>query len=466
MSKVVILPTKNEEESIARVLNEVSKINVDIVVLADDSSDNTRNVALEVSKTLGINTIICVGVGNESPTIKKAISELSEDSLIAIVDADGSQDVSIIPKMFGELDRDTGLVVGSRYAKNGDRGSSTVFSSFGNTFARIVLGLKTKELTSRFVVGTKNMLLQYCDWEGRGEDSIELIYNVEKAGYAVKEVPFAHVQRFGGESKTNVPKYLWKYFWKVIERKVKEWKPYSDDYIQRGIQQKFVEEDIDEEAGFLAKTIGFCQIPIYLIMSFPARIPIVEQFYAMVAINWPRGIAGFWLRTCYHKHKFGGCGQDVFIDYGTTIFNHQSVYLRNNIHIDERISIIAASGILQIGNFVHIAGSCCLQCKGGIEIGEYSTISYLSKIYSATNYYKNEEGEFVSCSAMAPCVDQFVIRKKVLVGKYSFVGAGCTLIPGSSVGDFTTIGANSVVNQEIPSMVMAAGCPAFVRKTL
>jgi len=50
----------------------------------------------------------------------------------------------------------------------------------------------------------------------------------------------------------------------------------------------------------------------------------------------------------------------------------------------------------------------------------------------------------------------------VEVGEGAFVGAGATVIPGKRIGAWTTIGAGSVVIQDIPDFAVAVGNPARI----
>lgn len=54
--------------------------------------------------------------------------------------------------------------------------------------------------------------------------------------------------------------------------------------------------------------------------------------------------------------------------------------------------------------------------------------------------------------------------KPITVGKNSWIGEKCTILAGVTIGEFTTIGAASVVTKSIPSNCMACGNPAVVKK--
>jgi acetyltransferase-like isoleucine patch superfamily enzyme len=51
---------------------------------------------------------------------------------------------------------------------------------------------------------------------------------------------------------------------------------------------------------------------------------------------------------------------------------------------------------------------------------------------------------------------------EVTVGEGTFVGIGATVIPGRALGDWSTVGAGSLVSKDIPAGVTAVGVPARV----
>lgn len=53
----------------------------------------------------------------------------------------------------------------------------------------------------------------------------------------------------------------------------------------------------------------------------------------------------------------------------------------------------------------------------------------------------------------------------VLLKKGCYIGAQCSILPGVTVGEFSIIGAGSVVTEDIPAYSMAMGAPARVIKT-
>lgn len=56
------------------------------------------------------------------------------------------------------------------------------------------------------------------------------------------------------------------------------------------------------------------------------------------------------------------------------------------------------------------------------------------------------------------------IFERVRIGDWSFLGAGCIVLPGSTIGKYCIIGAGAVVKGDIPDYSVVAGNPARIIK--
>jgi len=233
---------------------------------------------------------------------------------------------------------------------------------------------------------------------------------------------------------------------------------YSGKYVARGRKKSYIEKDV--ESGILDELISLVTAWIYLIGTIPCRIPVLDQLIEFVVTDWPRGRVGFLLRAIYWKSKLGYMGQDVFIDRGVTIFpDPKNVFIGNGTHIDTNVTIISG-GTLDIGREVHIASNVVLNSKPFMEIGERACISANSSVYASTNYYVNNEGERMSFSACAPDDEQCVELVGFRMGKYSFIGANCVVIPNAELGDYSVLGAGSFLNKKIEDYQIFVGMPS------
>jgi maltose O-acetyltransferase len=56
--------------------------------------------------------------------------------------------------------------------------------------------------------------------------------------------------------------------------------------------------------------------------------------------------------------------------------------------------------------------------------------------------------------------------KDIYIGDGVWIGYGSLILPGVKIGDGTIIAAGSVINRNIPDYVLAAGCPAQIKRRI
>ncbi|SFM05068.1 acyltransferase [Pelosinus propionicus] len=93
-----------------------------------------------------------------------------------------------------------------------------------------------------------------------------------------------------------------------------------------------------------------------------------------------------------------------------------------------------------------------VQAIGKIEIGDYTRIAAYSRLLCSNhNIYDHREH----------------IEGKILIGRYCWLGIGCTILPNVILGDHTIVGAGAVVTKSFPDgYCVVAGNPAKVVKYL
>ncbi len=98
---------------------------------------------------------------------------------------------------------------------------------------------------------------------------------------------------------------------------------------------------------------------------------------------------------------------------------------------------------------------------------KYSTEPYLITIgnhVSATMVrFETHDGGIWCFRDEYPEID---IVKPIVIGNNVYIGYGCIVLPGVTIGDNVVIGAHSLVSKDIPSNSVAVGSPARVIKSL
>ena len=148
------------------------------------------------------------------------------------------------------------------------------------------------------------------------------------------------------------------------------------------------------------------------------------------------------LRNQILHNLFGFCGENVrvnqpiFVDYGCNV---------------------------SLGRNSLININCTLLDAGKITIGENTLIGPDVKIYTTIHPLIAEERTYIDESGQSANRTQ---TAPVVIGNHVWIGGGVIILPGVTIGDYTVIGAGSVVTRSIPSRVVAYGNPCRVRKRL
>jgi len=207
-----VIPTKNEEETIGRLLSKLDRMGYNCIVV-DDSFDSTVEVARKIMPNGRLN--IFRGYGVESPSV--ALGVTAAEEYVVVMDADGSHPPEVVSELVRAIEEGAEIAVASRYCNGGSRGPCTFYSPLGNMVARAIMGLRTKDITGRFFACRKGVFLTNSSWSGAGEDLLDFFYNVEKKGYNIVEVPYEFKDRVAGNTtKSNLRAIIWRYLRRSI----------------------------------------------------------------------------------------------------------------------------------------------------------------------------------------------------------------------------------------------------------
>ncbi len=211
---LIIVPTYNEAENLAKLLEAVHKIvpQVDFLIVDDNSPDGTGQLADELSEK---DSRISVLHRQEKEGLGKAYVAgfkwaLERDyQIIFEMDCDFSHRPEHLPEFLDAIQTND-LVLGSRYIAGGGTANwgvlRKIISGGGNLYARTVLGLKIKDLTGGFKCFRRSVLealpldglmsYGYCF-------QIELTYRASLKGFAIQEIPILFPDREVGQSKMS-----------------------------------------------------------------------------------------------------------------------------------------------------------------------------------------------------------------------------------------------------------------------
>jgi dolichol-phosphate mannosyltransferase len=218
---VVLIPTYNESESIRNLIKELQSLDIDIIVIDDESPDDTAKLVrnLNYSNVEVIDNGQKKGIGVAYVSGFKIAIDIGYE-LIATMDADGSHLVDDLQKMLRSASN-SDVVMGTRWIMGGSVVNWSlhrrVLSRCGTWYAQKVLGLPYKDLTGglRVYKGTTLGKLNLDSIRSNGYCfQIEMIRAFSSLEAVINEVPITFIEREQGESKMSRG-IAFEAFWRV-----------------------------------------------------------------------------------------------------------------------------------------------------------------------------------------------------------------------------------------------------------
>lgn len=165
---------------------------------------------------------------------------------------------------------------------------------------------------------------------------------------------------------------------------------------------------------------------------------------------------GYYTSLELRAFGFARVGEGCMIARNCTIIGLANITIGDNVRIDGFTSIIAPAGKVRIGSHVHIATACMLGARGGIEIGDFSSLSQGVRIFTAIDDFS---GRRMSNSQVPDDVLGVQVAP-VTLGAYVPIGSGTIVLPGVTIGEGAAVGAMSLVPRSLDGWAIYAGNPA------
>ncbi len=146
-----------------------------------------------------------------------------------------------------------------------------------------------------------------------------------------------------------------------------------------------------------------------------------------------------------HSTIYAGSRMGNFLMTGTSVVIREDNIIGNNVSIGTSTVLEVGN---RIGNNVRIHSSCFF------EMTEIADDVFIGPCVVAS------DDPHPPCPRFRDCVGG------PRIGKGVSIGANSTLLPGIKIGEFSLIGAGSVVTKDIPPGVVAAGNPAKIIKNI
>jgi glycosyltransferase involved in cell wall biosynthesis len=143
----IVMPAKNEADTIANVVNPARRIfvNAEIIVVDDGSSDKTAQLASDAGAQV-ISHPVSLGNG---AAVKTGVRAAKGDVLV-LMDGDGQHSATEIPPLLELLDRGYGMIVGARDSGSHANVGRLFANGVYNGLASLISGHRILDLTSGF----------------------------------------------------------------------------------------------------------------------------------------------------------------------------------------------------------------------------------------------------------------------------------------------------------------------------
>ena len=137
----------------------------------------------------------------------------------------------------------------------------------------------------------------------------------------------------------------------------------------------------------------------------------------------------------------------------------EDVWIESPFHCDYGENIY-------IGKHTFINMNCVFLDSAEIRIGEDGLIGPNVQLYTVFHPLQASERIVAGSTSGSNRARYRTRAKPIQIGSRAWIGGSTIVMPGVTIGDDVTIGAGSIVTQDIPSNVLAFGQPCRVRQQL
>ncbi len=213
----IVIPTFNEAENLPTLAEQLWSLplaGLRILIVDDGSPDGTGDVADRLARAHPgkmdvVHRAAKLGLGSAYITGFRRALEAGAEAVVQM-DADFSHSPSYLPGFADALEL-ADAVFGSRYVPGGridERWSwqRLLLSSFGNAYARMILGLNVLDATGGFRAWRRETLLGMPLEHIRSNGyvfQVEMAYVAQRLGFEIAEVPIYFPDRRIGQSKMS-----------------------------------------------------------------------------------------------------------------------------------------------------------------------------------------------------------------------------------------------------------------------
>jgi acetyltransferase-like isoleucine patch superfamily enzyme len=148
-------------------------------------------------------------------------------------------------------------------------------------------------------------------------------------------------------------------------------------------------------------------------------------------------------------------GDDVKIQAYVKLLCDSRIHIGNNTHIHENCMLITCGGNIEIGDYCYINPSTILYGHGGLKIGNNVLVAAQTIVIPANHIFTNKN-QLIRL--------QGDTKQGIVIEDDVWIGCGCKILDGVTIGKGSVIGAGSVVTKDVEQYSVVVGVPAKVIK--
>ncbi|MFH1443893.1 MAG: polyprenol monophosphomannose synthase [Candidatus Peregrinibacteria bacterium] len=209
----LVIPTYNEAESLPillpRLQEALTGIPHEIIIVDDDSPDGTWRKAEELQASFPALRVIRRHGERGLSSAVVAGFKTARGEILAVMDADGQHDASLLKKLVETVQVRRGVAIASRYIRGGSTGQwnrrRTLFSRFGTKLTTLLCRLSVHDPMSGFFAIDRSLFERIAPrFRPRGFKILfDLLMRLPR-GTPVTEVPYTFAPRSVGVSKLSL----------------------------------------------------------------------------------------------------------------------------------------------------------------------------------------------------------------------------------------------------------------------
>ena len=218
MKVTFVIPTYNEAENLPQISAALFNLPIpalNLLIVDDNSPDGTGDIAEELRGTYGgrVHVLHRAGKLGLGSAYIEGFRYCLQDGADAVgqMDADFSHPPEKIQHLLKALE-DCDVAAGSRYIPGGSLDVNWPLwrkglSTFGNVYARTILGMQMKDVTGGFRLWRRNTLMNMPLDRIRSNGyvfQVEMAFVAHRLGFKFCEVPIYFADRRWGKSKMSL----------------------------------------------------------------------------------------------------------------------------------------------------------------------------------------------------------------------------------------------------------------------